>query len=87
MTKNTLIDFPCSFPIKIIGINSGEFIDEIVKVTKKHFPDFNRENLSEKVSQNASYLAVTVTVIADNQSMLDAYYQDIVKITGIKMVL
>lgn len=36
MTKETLIEFPCLFPVKIIGIHSPTFIEEIKQTTIHH---------------------------------------------------
>lgn len=87
MTKTTLMEFPCHFPVKIIGTNSQLFLDKVKKITIKHFPNFNTEDLTHKVSQKSNYLAITVTVFAENQAMLDALYQALTKLPDIKMVL
>ncbi|PJD96371.1 MAG: hypothetical protein CK426_04995 [Legionella sp.] len=87
MSKTTLIEFPCLFPIKIIGINSDSFIKEISQITMQHFPNFCEDDLIQKISQKSSYLALTVTVFAENQEMLDAYYQEITQNAQVKMVL
>ncbi len=86
-TKNTLINFPCYFPIKIIGINSQAFVQEIKTTAGKHFSDFTDQDLVSKESKNSSYLAITVTVFAKNQNMLDSFYNEVTKIPGVKMVL
>lgn len=87
MTKTSLIEFPCQFPVKIIGIHSPNFLEEIKQITKKHFPNFVDGDLTQKQSENNNYLALTINVLAQNQEMLDAYYQDITKNEHIKMVL
>lgn len=87
MTKTTLIEFPCLFPIKIIGINSQKFIDEIKQSTINHFPNFKEEHFSQKLSDKNNYLAITVTVLAENQTMLDDFYREITKNEQVKMVL
>ena len=87
MTKTTLMEFPCHFPVKIIGTNSQLFLDETKKVAMKHFPDFKDKDLVQKMSQKNNYLAITVTVFALNQEMLDLFYQDLTKLPDVKMVL
>ena len=87
MTKTTLMEFPCLFPVKIIGINSQNFIDEIKQTTLNHFPNFKDEHFAQKLSEKNNYLALTVTVLAENQVMLDAFYQDITKNEHVRMVL
>jgi uncharacterized protein len=87
MTKTTLIEFPCLFPIKIIGINSQKFIDEIRQTTINHFPNFKEEHLTQKLSGKNNYLAITVTILAENQTILDDFYREITKNEHVKMVL
>ncbi|KTD50897.1 HP0495 family protein [Legionella quateirensis] len=87
MTKKSIIEFPCDFPIKIIGVNSEIFLEEIRMIVNEHFPDFNHDNLTHKLSEKSSYLAITVTVYAINQEMLDSFYQDLTKHPDVKMVL
>lgn len=86
MTKASLIEFPCHFPVKIIGINSSAFLEEIKLIVMNHFPTFN-DALTHKLSQKSNFLAITVTVYAENQEMLDAFYRDISKHPDVKMVL
>jgi putative lipoic acid-binding regulatory protein len=87
MTKTTLMEFPCNFPVKIIGTNSQAFLNDIKKIVMKHFSDFKEDDLAHKSSQQSTYLAITVKVLAQNQEMLDAFYQDVTKHPDIKMVL
>jgi putative lipoic acid-binding regulatory protein len=87
MTQTTLMEFPCTFPVKIIGITSSSFLNEIKKIILKHFPDFSDADLTSKISQKNNYLAITVKVLAQNQAMLDAFYQEITRHPDIKMVL
>ncbi len=87
MARTTLIEFPCYFPVKIIGTNSESFIYEIKEITIQHFPNFQETDMTHKLSQKSSFLAITTTVYAESQEMLDAYYQALVKHPDIKMVL
>ena len=87
MTNESLIDFPCLFPVKIIGVHSPTFIEEIKLITRKHFPDFEDKNLVNKPSKKNNYVALTVTIFAKNKDLLDAFYHEITKHPQVKMVL
>jgi len=87
MSRTTLIEFPCHFPIKIIGSNSCVFLEEIKQITMKHFPDVEQSALTHKLSKDGNYLAITVTVFAESQDMLDAFYREVNQHPEIKMVL
>lgn len=85
--KETLMEFPCNFPIKIIGTHSETFKAAIAEITSRHFVSFNPETIVFNQSANGNYLAMTVTVMAENQEMLDAFYMEVTKHPEIKMVL
>lgn len=87
MTKTTLIEFPCFFPIKIIGSNSPDFLEEMRQISMSHFPNIEEDALTHKMSKDSNYLAITVTVYAENQEMLDAFYRAITQHPEVKMVL
>ncbi|MCL5272459.1 MAG: DUF493 domain-containing protein [Gammaproteobacteria bacterium] len=87
MNKQSIIEFPCEFPVKIIGTNSEVFLEEIKMTVLHHFPDFNQENLKHKLSDKSNYLAITVTVYATSQEMLDSFYRALTQHPDIKMVL
>ncbi|HHT0591685.1 TPA: YbeD family protein [Legionella anisa] len=87
MTKTTLIEFPCHFPVKIIGNNSPVFLEEIRQITVTHFPHIEEDAMTHKMSKDSNYLAITVTVFAENQDMLDAFYRAITLHPEVKMVL
>ena len=87
MTKKTLIDFPCYFPVKIIGTNSETLIHDIELIVLQHFPSHTDEKFTYKKSGKSNYLAITVSVLATNQDMLDEFYKEISKHPEVKMVL
>ena len=87
MDKTTLIEFPCHFPIKIIGNNSSVFLEEIRQMTLTYFPNIENDALTHKLSKDSNYLAITVTVFAENQDMLDVFYRAITQHPEVKMVL
>ena len=85
--KTTLIEFPCHFPIKIIGINAAQFKQEITDIVVKHFPETKENAIVYKDSGQGNYLAITATVYALDQNTLDALYQDLSSHPMVKMVL
>ncbi|ARG97599.1 HP0495 family protein [Legionella micdadei] len=85
--KKSLIQFPCHFPIKIIGKNTDLFATEIKEITQKHFPDTLEETIVCQESQQGNYLSITVVVYVHDQQSLDALYLELTKHPDIKMVL
>ena len=81
------LTFPCHFPIKIIGKHSETFVDDIVKLTQKHFPTFSQESVKHQPSKQKAYLSLTITVYAENKTSLDALYLALSSHPDSKMVL
>jgi putative lipoic acid-binding regulatory protein len=81
------IEFPCSFPIKIVGKNSIAFMDEITAITRRHFQELQDKDIKSNLSGKANYIAITITVIVKDQDSLDAIYQDLSDHPDTKMVL
>ncbi len=85
--KKSLLEFPCDFPMKIIGKKTADFFEEINAIVNKHFPDITEERIVIQESQQGNYLSITVTIYVHNQESLDALYQEVTKHPDIKMVL
>ncbi|STX51652.1 putative lipoate regulatory protein YbeD [Legionella busanensis] len=87
MTDKLIIEFPCDFPIKIIGIHSNNFNSDITEIILKHFPNTESNRITYKTSEKGNYAAITATVYPTCQQELDALYRELTQYPGIKMVL
>ena len=76
IARETLLEFPCVFPLKVIGRNVAEFEGEVLTIIK-HVPEAQRENVTRRPSAGNKYLALTVTFVADNQMQLDELYLEL----------
>ncbi len=83
----SLLQFPCDFPIKVVGVRSEGFAQQIVALVQVAMPDFRPETVEMRASQGGKYLSVTVTVTARSQVQLDALYQALTGHPGVKFVL
>ena len=86
-TQETLFKFPCQFPIKAMGKNSGELELIVIDIVGRHAPDTQRHKVVAKPSKDGNYLAVTVTIEASSKQQLDAIYQDLVDHPHVLMAL
>lgn len=73
--EDSLIEYPCDFPIKIMGKATADFTDTILAIVKQHAPDFDRQAMTAKASKNGGYLSLTCTIRATSRPQLDALYQ------------
>ena len=85
--KESIIPFPCFFPIKIIGKNTNEFQNDVTNIIFSHFPGVPEPELRCKQSNKSNYIAITATVYVHDQKSLDSLYQELNKHPEMKMVL
>ena len=71
----SLIEYPCDFPIKIMGKAQREFTQTALAIVRYHAPDFDAETMSVRASKNGTYLSITCTIRATSRNQLDALYQ------------
>lgn len=81
--EDSLIEYPCAFPIKVMGVHVETFIDTVVAIVVEHDPDFDRNTLEHRPSSSGKYLGLTVTVTATSREQLDNIYR---KLTGHPLV-
>jgi putative lipoic acid-binding regulatory protein len=85
--KQPAIEFPCDFPIKIVGEATEDFEQSVLGIVRKHFPKLSDGQLAQRASKQSKYLAFTVTVHAESQQQLDDLYQELSKSPKVIMVL
>ncbi len=72
---DTLIEFPCSFPIKAMGRSEAGFDDLVVEIVRRHAPDLREGAVKTRASRRGKWISVTVTIQATSKGQLDAIYQ------------
>ena len=85
--QSSALEFPCAFPIKIMGRTQDGFAQAIVEVVQKHAPDFDAAELEMRASKAGNWLSVTATVNATSRDQLDNLYRELVAHPMVKMVL
>jgi hypothetical protein len=87
VSKESVIDFPCNFPIKIMGRDTPEFRATARSLVESHVGQVSDDAVREAVSRNGSFVSITVTVTATSQQQLDAIYRDVSDHTDVLMAL
>lgn len=85
--RETLIEFPCRFPIKAFGKHGNAFEDTIYELVKVHAPELTPSDVSSRSSRGGRYLAVTAEITAQSQQQLDAIYADLTASEAVLMSL
>lgn len=87
MSEDTLPEFPCDFPIKIMGSRTDDFARTMVEIVLRHAPDFAAERVQMRASSSGNYLSVTCTIRATSKPQLDALYRELSGHPLVKVVL
>lgn len=77
MPDESLFEFPCDFPIKAMGLAADDFDALVVQIVRRHVHTLFEGAVKSRPSSGGKYLSVTVTIIAESQSQLDAIYQEL----------
>ena len=85
--NESLLEFPCDFPIKIMGRTQDGFAQAMSDIVQKHAPDFDPSTLEMRASKEGNWLSVTATVNATSREQLDNLYRELVAHPMVKMVL
>lgn len=85
--QETLLEFPCDFPLKIMGQTHEEFQQVVVGIVTKHAPDFDSSTLEVRASSGGKYVSLTCTVVATSKPQLDALYMELTGHPMVKVVL
>lgn len=83
----SLLEFPCDFPIKVMGAARDDFAQAVIAVVRAHVPDFDAAAAETRASGKGNYLAVTCTVRATSREQLDNLYRDLSSHPYVKIVL
>jgi putative lipoic acid-binding regulatory protein len=87
VADETLLEFPCDFPIKIMGASREGLAQAILAVVVKHAPDFDGATMEMRASKAGKYLSFTCTVRAVSKAQLDALYRELSSHPWVKVVL
>jgi putative lipoic acid-binding regulatory protein len=87
MSEPTLLDYPCQYPIKVMGHGKAGFAQAVHEIVTRHAPDFDGSTLEMKSSKHGKYLSVTCTINATSREQLDALYQELCDHPLVVMVL
>jgi len=85
--QETLLEFPCDFPLKIMGATRDDFAQAIVAVVLKHASDFDPASVAMRPSKAGNYLSLTCTIRATSKAQLDALYRELSSHPLVKVVL
>jgi putative lipoic acid-binding regulatory protein len=72
--KETLLEFPCDFPIKIMGKAHEDLMKAVEAILAEHAPEFDAKDIVINKSKDGNYHGLTATIHAKSKAQLDAIY-------------
>lgn len=83
----TLLEFPCDFPIKAMGLACDEFEIAVIEIINRHVEYLAEDALKMKPSKTGKYTAITITITASSKQQLDAIYIDLTACEHVSIAL
>lgn len=85
--EETLIEFPCDFPIKVMGKTQADFSAEVIQIIQQHEPGFDASKIEMRGSTNGNYTSLTCMCHVESKLQLDNIYRALTSHPLIKYVL
>jgi putative lipoic acid-binding regulatory protein len=77
MSAQSGLEFPCEFPIKMMGRDTPEFRATARALVEAHVGAVSDDAVQATVSRNGRFVSVTITITAEGQQQLDDIYRDV----------
>jgi uncharacterized protein len=85
--KESLIEYPSRFPIKVMGAKAEGFVHAVTMIAKQFDPTFDASTVELRDSKAGNYLGITITITATSREQLDELYRTLSTHPMVKVVL
>ena len=76
MGDESIMEFPCSFPIKLMGRETAVFRQTARELVERHTGPLDDAAIESALSRNGRFVSVTITIVAESREQLDNIYRD-----------
>lgn len=87
MSDESPLEFPCEFPIKMMGRDTPEFRATARALVEKHAGEVADDAVRAALSRNGRFVSVTVTITATSREQLDTIYREVTAHEDVLMAL
>ncbi|WP_028357491.1 HP0495 family protein [Brackiella oedipodis] len=85
--EESLIEYPCYFPIKVMGHNEPHLAQHLTEIVREFVPDFDPDTIVIRPSSKGNYVGLTFTVYVTSREQLDTIYRSLHAHHLVKVVL
>ncbi len=75
--NESIIEFPCEFPVKMMGRDTPKFHAIAISLIEIHVGPVSDTAIKINTSGKGNFVSITVTITATSQQQLDAIYRDV----------
>lgn len=83
----SLIEYPCRFPIKVMGRHTEEFVSAMVIIARAFEPAFDMTSIEHRPSKAGNYIGLTLSIYVTSREQLDEIYRTLTTHPLVKYVL
>lgn len=69
------LDYPCEFPLKVVGKNDTQFEANVSELVQPHLKDGVNMHIKQNPSKKNTYVSITITFEAHSREQLEIIYQ------------
>lgn len=87
MVDGIEINFPCDYPIKIIGDTDPNAVAQALSVVRRHAPEVTPDQFDTRSSKHGNFQSLRVTIVATGEAQLKALHLELVALPSVRLVL
>ncbi len=87
MIDEPRIEFPCDYPIRIIGEQAEDFRTVVLDIVRSHAGDIDESSVTVQESRRGAYCSVRVTIVATGEAQLEALHRALMAQPAVRLVL
>lgn len=80
-----LLEFPCEFSFKVMGVASEHLADQVIEVIQVHAPGDYHPDI--RPSSKGNYYSVSVSVVVLSKNHIETLYRALADIPDVRYVL
>ena len=81
------LQYPCAYPIKIIGEHTEDFASVMLAIVQLHDPQVSEEHLRTRASSQGRYVSLQITFTAQGPEHIAALHADLKASGRVQIVL
>jgi hypothetical protein len=86
-TTKTPMEFPCEFPLKVMGRHDGDLRALTRTIVERHTGPLPESKVRVRTSGDGNFLALTYVITAESREQLDAIYLELTACKAVLMAL